>query len=352
MTHFAELLDWILPDVPTALLGAHSRRRLLASAERLPGPLGFGMFGFECDLTDPAPVVDLLVAVDGCQNGPALLQQAARSALPDDPSGAWTSLVALADLWAQPPWDQLLDDFWMEFDLQGPSPQTPNLFVGPRYDPSSRGSLPRILAAIIPHLLGDPQPTSHITCLHRCLARLPTHARVFQIGAMRARPSSSLRLCINDLSLLEIWRFLEDLHHPGDWRSLHSLGDRLCRVADAFAVQVELQPELSPYLGLECYLASRGQPDGVPKRRQALLLQGQPGPEPIPAKRQAIEDFIGITHLTPAERPCPQGLQRVGALLGATSAFRRSLHHVKFSFRPGEPCRTKAYLALQHQWIR
>jgi hypothetical protein len=349
MATLATVLDSVFPQVPEALMGRESRLRLAATASLLPVQLGFGMFGFECPLGVTRPGADLLVSARQARRGPALLLECASARLAAGEHGAWETVAALARRWACPPWDGRMDDVWLEFDIDGPAPRTPNVFLRPRGDGRERHASGHLLEMIGAQLLGQ-RPSARLRhSLHRCVEALPERARLFQMGAMRARAQPGFRLCINNIYLDRILAYLERIDYPANLQPVKDLCIWIQRFADGYALHVDLTPDVAPTIGIESYLLPAAEAADATARLQRWLRALTEWRLCTPAKAGALERYGGdITPL--AQELAPRGLRRAELLSGRRSHFRRTLHHIKVTYRPEQPLEAKAYLAVQHQW--
>lgn len=353
----ADCLPAVDGDWCAGLVDPAARARLAEVAETLPAALLHHQLGFESDLGDGARRVDLLVALTEGRDGAALLGRMAAAADPDDP--VWGSVAELGELWASSDWSGRLDDVWLEFDVHGPRPRSPSLFVGPRLPVTDRAAWQDWLDRVAPVLLGRPPSAELAAGLHRCRESLPTGAHIFQIGAMRSRPVAdgpaggpTLRLCLNQLYLDLILRLLPALGIDQGERLTESF-IALQRHADGFAVQIDVPFPATgepPRLGLECYLDERVRPRPLAERWDAFLGWLEELGLATAAKRQALRRYPG--RVLAAERPetWPARLLSLESRLAGQSSLRRWIHHVKLDFAGGLPVRAKAYLSVGHEW--
>ena len=261
---FDSILPGVLPMVPHELIGAESRARIQAIASRLPAILASSMFGFECTLATDDPDADFLVSVSGA-NGAALLSETARCAMQNGSAPTWSSVAELAELWAN---EGRVNNVWLEFDLGGETPFVPNLFFQPVYTPSDHNELHDILSKTGTIILGRLISRELADSLNRCIDALPERARMFQVGAMRARSSYGLRLCVDQIYLDRILFYLEQIGYPGDLDFVRKTFISLQRRTDAYALHLDLSPKLDGRIGLECYLDPR-----APEVHQRIRLQ-------------------------------------------------------------------------------
>jgi len=322
---------------------------LLRIAGALPVDFLLHQVGFEGDLArDDAPL-DLLVAARIGQGGPALLARAAAQADPAGTDPGWNALRDLLAHWTRPAWRRRTDHWWLEFDAAGTRPRTPSLFVGmavPR-DDARRWQAWR--ARWMPRLLGTTPTPQLRDDFERCVQALPDAARLFQIGAMRARADAGLRLCIGNLYLDAILDYLPRLGIDHD-AALRAECIALQRHADGFVLHIDLPLRASARIGLECY--QREAPDDALSRRWDGLL-AYLGERGLCGERQrrAVAAFPRVVD-APADDDgaWPSAALRLQALSGRRSALRRRVHHVKLDFVDGRATRAKAYLGIDPAW--
>ncbi len=222
---FDSILPGVLPMVPDELIGPESRTRIQAIASRLPAILAGSTFGFECPLATNRPEADFLVSASG-PNGAAFLSETAACATRGESAPAWSSVAELARLWAG---EGRIDNVWLEFDLARETPFVPNLFFQPVYETGDHNELNDILSKTGPVLLGCPISPELAESLKRSIVALPERARIFQVGAMRARSSYGLRLCVDEIYLDRIL-FLSGTNRVS-WRPRICAEDLYCASA-------------------------------------------------------------------------------------------------------------------------
>lgn len=343
---FDSILPAVLPLVPDELIGADFRSRIQAVASRLPAILSSSTFGFECPLATDRPEADFLVSVSGTR-GATLLSETALYAMQSDSNPVWFSVAELAALWAK---KGRIDNIWLEFDLVGETPFVPNLFFQPVYEAGNHSELQNILSHAGPLLLGRPLSEDLEKALKRCVDALPERSRIFQVGAMRARPYYGLRLCVDHIYLDRILFYLEQIEYPGNLDVVRETFIALQRRTDAYALHLDLSPGINARIGLECYLDPRPAEAHQQMRMQHLLAflveQG------VCTKRKAfgVSQFSGIADVRQYPSEWPVALKNMTNLLGRSSTFQRRLHHIKITCGDGKNLDAKAYLAANHAW--
>jgi hypothetical protein len=343
---FDSILPGVLPLVPDELIDAESRARVQAVASRLPAILAGSTFGFECPLATDFAEADFLVSVSGA-NGAALLSETAAYAKQNDLAPAWSSVAELAELWAN---EGRIDNVWLEFDLAGETPFVPNLFFQPVYAPSDHSELQDILSKTCTVLLGCSISDELGASLKRCIDALPERARIFQVGAMRARPSYGLRLCVDQIYLDRILFYLEQIGYPGDLDFVRKTFISLQRRTDAYALHLDLSPNVDARIGLECYLDPRPAEAHQRMRLQELLAFLVEGGVCSRSKAFGITQYPGTADVLQHSAQWPAALRSMAGFLGRLSTFQRRLHHIKITCGENNTLQAKAYLAVHHRW--
>lgn len=324
MSDFAEHLAPLLDGVPAALVDEEARRRMLALGTQLPAGFAFQTFGFECPLLEAAGHADILVSAVRARDGMAVLAEAYR-AQPD-----WKSVGALGRLEEA----GQADDAWLEFDLFGPRPEVPNLFCRPLYP---AGDLDALRAAVMVSgeaLTGAFLPADLLDAVLRVGAALPPHAVIFQLGAMRARPFSGLRVCVNQIALDAILTLLDRIGYS-DVDGVRALLIRFQPAVGDVTLCIDLTQDLRPKIGVEAYFAP-----SRTGRTPGELLDG--------FLKRAIEDRACREDKAEALRR----YQAAGDMIAAGHRFQRGVHHIKLVHEPGLPYQAKAYLAVRHALAR
>lgn len=341
---FDTILPGVLPQVPDELIGSESRARLEAVASRLPAILAGSTFGFECLLGNDSPEADFLVCISGA-NGATLLSDTAAYARQNDSAPVWSSIAALAELWAN---KRSIENVWFEFDVTGDNSFVPNLFFQPAYAVNNHDELQDIVSEAGPALLGQPISEKLATSWQCCVNALPERARVFQVGAMRARPIYGLRLCVDEIYLDRILFYLDQIAYPGDLDFVRKTFISLQRRVDAYALHLDLLPDVDVRIGLECYLDPRAA-EARQRIEQLLNFLVAAG---VCSKSKAfgIAQYPGTADVEQYSAQWPEGLRRMSGFLRRVSTFQRRLHHIKLTFGATKSLEAKAYLAVNHCW--
>lgn len=355
------------PSMPAELISAENLAEVGGIARVLPNTVT-SFFGFECRLGETTPRADFLLSVLPEPGGAILAGTSSLGGLPDgiDRHPIWSRLRAFCGRWTTPgsSLHDRVENIWLEFDVEGAPPPVPapSVFFGPR-----GGIGPPLHDAIVPSdealyswltreglasLLGRMVPPHVERGIFDCLDALPAGARVFQVGAMLARPSDAVRLCIANMSPHQIEAYLHGIRWSGSADHLRSLLAFLGAFADFFVLDIDVEETVRPKIGLECYSAGFRQPAQEPRWEgllDALVERGLC----VPAKREALLTWPGFERAETSPDLWPGNLLLASRLLGprVSSALSRTLHHVKISHEPGRPLEAKAYLGIGVHWL-
>ena len=326
----------------------------------LPGALS-DFFGLECPLGDHRAVADFLVC---CRARYGSLEKLATGTVADrlpsvlQQNWTWRHIQAMAREWLNP--DSVLRDavhnLWFEFDVsraQSPS-FVPNVFIGSyRLCPPASPCDPHDIGAActwltdmaLPTLAGRPIAPAVRRQIARCLNTLPAGASLFQVGLMLARDATATRLCARGLTSPQIVAYLNRVGWPGTLRSLTEFLESLHPVVERIDLDLDVDEDVSPKIGLECYLGTAT--TRINKFVECLVSEKLcTGP-----KAGAIASWPGTVPDRPPRSAEPEASPSPAAEMEAPSraAFVRRLHHVKLDFQAAAPLRAKAYLGVHHK---
>jgi hypothetical protein len=330
------------PFFPPALVSEAALARLEPIATLLPPAATIAV---ECRLAAGADTVDFIPQF-GRSAGAAL----ARS----DPAGAaWSAVRAFCAHWLAPDWPpgESIHAIWLEFDVIGgdAGPPPPSLFVGFAGAAKTAGYGPPIEATVALLRPGLPlEPFGR--AVDACFAALPAGAELFSLGLMLGRGDAPARLAIGHLPPDRLLDFLEQIGWPGPPALAGEWANRLAPLVDDFGLALDLDGQLLPRLGLECYLL-----EANPKKekRWAELLALLVGSGfSAPDRAAGLLGWPGrhFHGLAPAEiaalrANAPSLPPRLVNLL------TRRVSHLKIVLEPGRAPEAKAYLELSHAWF-
>lgn len=335
----------IFENIPRELISESQSYKVLHTAKVLPEGWLKNTFGFECPLYTAEPHADFLLSTNTPSKGYQLLQATAASN--DFESKVWADVERLGRLWEE---QKGIDDFWLEFDINGDCPKVPSLFFRPLY--SSSEDLSTILKTTIQNLTGLAENKALLASVDKHVRALPPRAKVFQVGAMRSRPHYGLRLCIHEISLDAILRYLAAINYPAAIEPIKGLLVFLQALVYDVTFSIDLTPGLQTKIGFECY-TNLQQSDAERKKSlrrmlKAFVAKGWVTEE----KADALLTFEQINSSEALFEKLPEQLACTQQFLGAhaTSWIKQFNHHIKLTYEPSAPIVAKAYLAVQHLW--
>jgi hypothetical protein len=287
-----------------------------------------------------------------------------REMLAGAPPG-WAAVRALSQAWAVrgSALDAELHNLALEFDLPEGLEELPppNVFIGAQSGilpppPSHPGQLELpvvgtaawLIDTALP-LLGRPVSPARRDALMRCFEALPAGSRAFQFGVMLARPVEALRVCVLGLDYGKVPAFLTRVGWPGDLAELDRRLTPLAANAETFILDLDVEEEVLPSLGLECFVGEDGDPDLVD--RWARFLDPLVRAELCrPERRQALLEWPLM--IRESEAPSwPRHLREASEFVGeeVEGTLVRAVNHVKLGWAAGR-LRAKGYLRIQHSW--
>ncbi|MEM9214879.1 MAG: hypothetical protein AAGD25_11090 [Cyanobacteria bacterium P01_F01_bin.150] len=420
-----EMVATIAPSIPPSLMSSANIEAIATVAHHFPLTLGTTV-GFECPLTAPEPAADFFLRVSGAWGRsllagqpvapPILAQfQKANSLEPHaEPPGfnklwscpPWQNIRQIAQRWAEPTslLHTAIDDLWLEFDIGSRSSLKPNqdscadvlsrmgkTNVCPsasgldgqrtsgRAHPTFGNGIPQpstflgvkspglpsldwVGQIALPTLVGSVLSPQIQTTLQRCLAALPSSARLFQVGALSGRVSSPtdcppLRLYIQNLTVSQLPSLLERLSWPGDRTLLTHMLARIGSQSETCSLQLELEEvkephvsthpvsALSPKIAIECAFPDRTAWQKVLSR---LVMLGFCRPD----RAKALLEYPGYVRAQDSVN-FPPLLKDWSAQLAPyrECLLVKRLAYLKFTYEPGHPLQAKAYLGLSPTWL-
>src|SRR5919112_365943 len=361
---FEEYLTPVATGVSPALISPSAFSDIGSVARVLPSTLAYNTFGFECRLGDELPRADFLVLARAPCGRDSLAGLHPTSTLPArlmaDP--VWRRVRDFAAYWAEPssPLHYGVDNVWLEFDIDGPSPDLPipSIFFGLLTNSASDATHETIVdrhqattETAIRFLSGGELPVRMLETLSHCFHALSPEEQVFQVGLMLSRGAGAVRLCIQIHSVERIVEYLSGVGWPGDEAALRGVLDPLSRSVDRVLLDIDAGETVGAKIGLECYFEGNRQPRREPRWGaflDSLVRRGMC----TAGKRTALLEYPGYVDQNAEGVAWPTALRRTSQLLAgrSLSTFVRSLHHVKVVYHPGRPPEAKAYLAVNHHW--
>ncbi|MBD2179218.1 2OG-Fe(II) oxygenase [Pseudanabaena sp. FACHB-1998] len=366
----AEILRLIEPAVVPKLITVSNWNTIDRIAQLLPNALS-PFFGFEYRLGNTLAEVDFLLCVAAEEAGKKVLGDrnydiSLPSLVTEEP--IWQRIQAFAIEWNMSTSAIATDIFniWLEFD-------TPNCFVKDqiplpsffmgindvyRCDSLAEQKKRRawLVEEIFPLLLGKSLMIANQEKLYHCFQALPQGAHVFQIGLMLARQVETVRLCIRNISPLQIGLYLSQIGWKGNIEQLSQFLHLLSPLVDRVDLDIDVDHSTQSKIGLECYLYQ--QPSLEPRWSDFFNFLEERS-LCVPEKREAIFSYPGYLRESANQEKWPEGLKRLTQILGAKNEgmIFRGIHHVKVTYEDDVPQEAKSYLyvarkILNHQEIR
>jgi len=311
---------------PSGLIGPPGLARVLAVAREFPVPAAFG---FELRLGAAAAAADFFLAYTRGQEESRVLAGLHPRI---DLSGrlrshpAWQGPRTLLREWlAQEngPWETVRS-MTFEFDTSAgfPGGCAPSVFFSMQ-GVADRLGVVRALAA------GSGAERISLGGLERVF-RLPIAAeRLFQVGAMLARPSAGLRLCFALDHPETVTEFLSGIGWRGSLAGVGSLLKRVAAWGTPMALDIDVGAEIGPRVGIECFVPVASL-EGTSSAWRGLLDRLAAAGLCLPRERDALQGWFGGHRAT---------------LLWLRTYVRRP-SHVKLVYQDGRPLHAKAYVGV------
>ena len=244
-----------------------------------------------------------------------------------------------------------IGDVFLEFDVEGTPPPVPipSFFI--EYGRQAWHRL-EALEESLALLWGEPLAPAVRQQVVACLAALPSTGYISAVGAMFSRRFDGVRLCLQGLGPGTLPGYLARVGWPGDTAEVEALLAPVAGRVERLALSLDVGSAVLPKLGLECHLAEslhEADSERWASLLDVLVKQGLC----LPAKREALVDWLGHTHLRSRPEALPGNLRALSASLGpqALPVFLRRINHLKLVLQPGAPPEAKAYLVLLQRWL-
>ncbi|WPB72722.1 hypothetical protein KYC5002_27080 [Archangium violaceum] len=353
-TTLNEYLRLAEPHLSPRLISPTALARLEQLARLMP-PVSAS--GFECRLGREEAQADFGVRFLSSDGSRALLagRVDAGPALPSPlfSHPVWERLRRFGARWDTPGslLQEELGDVFLEFDVEETPPPVPipSFFI--EYDRRAW----RRLAAMeesLALLWGEPLAPAVRERVVACLAALPAGGYVSAVGAMFSRRFDGVRLCLQGLGPDTLPDYLALIDWPGDTRDVEALLAPVSGRVERMALSLDVGPAVLPRLGVECHLSDslhEADSERWASLLDVLVKQGLC----LRAKRDALVEWLGHTHLRSHPEALPGNLRALAASLGpkALPVFLRRINHLKLVLQPGQPPEAKAYLVLLQRWL-
>lgn len=166
----------------------------------------------------------------------------------------WRKLGMLIYVWQQAtdfPFNSI-ENIWIEMDKAEMIKQVPqpNFFFAPAKT-MLKHQVPILVENVFSSMQVDIHPGT-ISMFAKCNELLPSNAWISQIGMMLARNDYNLRLFVQDIDQQDVVTYLNKL----GWRfntELPVMLETLYEYVDQINLDMDIQAEIQPVIGLECY---------------------------------------------------------------------------------------------------
>ena len=350
-----ELIDiTVTPYLPQSLIDKKAIQRINSIAQDLPEQIT-SFFGFECRLGNKKPVADFLFCIFKDSYGHDILNNSdnQNSLLPQKwmNHSIWKNIIRFVKKW-----DENMDHLWLEFDIQeneGESIPIPSFFFAPI--DSTNGiflrreeSFKTIIKGLLIVKAGKIEELIQKQ-IYNVVMTLPDDAYIFQVGTMLSRSEQVYRLCIRDIEGPQIVSFLAKMNWIGNLGILSELINELYTYVDRIDLDVDINTQIGPKIGLECYLNMDDQRSHRWKHFLSYLAdRGLCTDE----KEEALVGLEGYVHQGECEQ-YPEHLIQMLGFIGSKymSVYLRDIHHIKIDFLDSSILEAKAYLRVKHIWV-
>ena len=347
MSHLLqEAFDVVAPHLGEALVPPSHRDELRAGLGTLAPILQLGL---EVRLGEGEEQVDVQQAILRNQGHPHRLAAHVRGLFDEQDEAstvdpAWHRIDAVLRAWADGTDFGWMREWWLEYDVPDGISEAmlPSIFVErPPSVPVSE------VQRVVEALQGRALPNALRETLHATVAAMPQGGYVSHIGLMLARPVDALRVNVKGLGPESAAVLVGAL--GGETEEVTRRFTGLAEHAAHLTLALDLANRVLPGLGLEVFF--HRQPDADDGWERLLDHLVETG-SCTAAKREAILAWSGISVPPQTEAPWPEALLvRALAEPGRLSAIGRRLHHLKVTYRPGQPPVAKAYLGIGHVWL-
>ena len=349
-------LKVVEPYVPHQLISPEAFSHIKTIARTLPPILSAG---FECRLGIDEPKADFAMCVtasDKSRNTLADLNSAI-----DHP--VWSRIHNFCHHWADQtsPLYENVENIWLEFDVNGPSPKTPvpSLFFSIK-DISlgnSSGLLSEttakyesIIETALSLLLNCPLSSEVKRNLLICFNALPAGAIIFQVGVLLARNSNSVRLCVGRIPKNQVLQYLINIGWTGSIKDMKDILSTLADFVDEINLNFTVDNTVLPKIGIECEFINQPKTNSKWSLFLHYLVKNRLC---TPDKRDGFLNWPGASRENPNKELWSTDLVRTSTFLGsrATCILLRQLNHIKVVYQPNTSLEVKGYMWFGYRWV-
>lgn len=355
----AECVDLVLARLPCVLCPPQTSSRIHAAVACIPAEL-VARYGLEYHLDEDGSGPDFLFSIDSATGG---LDAVASSGGALAPSSTWEPLVRFGTRRSESAalLARLTDHVWVEFDTSAGAPArgaTPSVFFGlradraPETEPQPHDVTQQLLERGFEALLAEPLPESTATAIRTVIGHLPSETRIFQTGAMLARPAGTLRLCIENIARAGTIDLVSALRGGAEGAGLRAVMDELVAPDVSVCPCLDVGPGgVGPRLGIELHLRRDGTVEEIAASWRMSLDRLTAAGLCTPRRRDALLACHGVVSEAQAQ-VWPLHLAEASSLLGdeVESVLGFHVHHLKVVVDRGAAVQAKAYVVVWPGW--
>ncbi len=357
-----ELLNTcVIPYTPSSLIDVANFQKIAATVNQFPEKIT-SFFGFECRLGQKQPAADVLLCIAAAEYGRSILAGASPiKAIPSQwaIAPAWEKVLKFANSWNDSASELYAwtDYIWLEFDVaeNGLSAiPIPSIFFAP-FDQKNKTHLKGDLSTTIileslETIQGKTLNPIIVQQLRNVEKALPDTAYIFQVGTMLAREVDAYRICIKDISILEVIPFLQKVGWKGNIDALKENLNKIDALIDRICLDIDVGTSIGNKIGLECYQEYN---ESIIDNWKPFLHFLEKEQLCTIAKKQGLLDYFGNIHAGMVEEgQWPEHLKQLSSIIGSRylSMYIREINHIKLNFDDSRFTEAKAYLGVRHVW--
>ncbi len=308
---FPAIFQHIEPWLAPALVPERCRPGIRALSARFPD---HAWGALECRLGAEDERVDFMLS----------LSPAVTEALAEVSSGAPAPAWGLLKKTMPPPLRNLLDCFWLEYDLHPEAlAEAPLLFTVFHPWPYDF----QLLTALLQAWLAGRASTA--TQVAHCVSRLPPGMNLYALGSLDSRAPRRLRLVLRAERLAAVAPYLQAIGWPGDLSLVNRTLSVFAGPVDRFLLHLDLDRELLSSLGVELCVLQGDRPSKMKALLDGLSAAGRCDDK----KKEAVLAWEGRCRL-------PAG----GETREQDGEWERYANYVKLNFQPEGDWLAKTYL--------
>jgi hypothetical protein len=356
-------LPILYPSLNEKLVTLDELLQIESISKILPNISAVSGAGFECHLTNESINSDMSIAFS--KSNRHLVLDSFHS-LPHlaDRSDLWKKVYKLIEKWTTK--NSLvyenIEDIWLEFDIDdiASGMPEPSVFFSPHpqnlsftESTTNFAKYEWIVKEVLELLINKSISNATKDCLIKCFNLLPEGGTIFQVGVMLPRLSESkaIRLCIQGIEISKVIKYLNSIGWFDPTEKLTSILNELMILTDFVAINISVESNVHPKIGIECYINEQANSASKWKTFLNFILR---------KNLCTIDEIAGLMEWTGyvEEKSCPEiwpeSLSKTAKFIHPNfrSAAIRVISHIKIVYQPMMPSQAKAYLWFGHRWIK